>query len=107
MTVLVTARFAIDADRLETVARESSDSLHRIISSARDHGLVSHRFYGNDEGVLVVDHWPDEESFRRFFAETPEIGELMAKAGATAEPQISFYRPLAVDDVVEPTATIA
>ncbi|HVW41930.1 MAG TPA: hypothetical protein VHC18_11350 [Amycolatopsis sp.] len=75
-------------------------------ASARDHGLISHRFYGNDDGVFVVDHWADAESYRAFFAASPDIGELMSKAGATSEPQISFYRPLAVDDVVEPAATI-
>lgn len=107
MTVLVTARFAIDPNRLETVARENSETLHRIRQSAKDHGLISHRFYGNDEGVLVVDHWPDEESFRRFFAETSDIGDLMGKSGATGEPAISFYRLLDVDDAVAPTATIA
>ena len=105
MTVLMTARFAIDANRLEAVAKANSDSLRRIVQSAREHGLISHRFYGSDDAVLVVDHWPDEASFRAFYAATPDIGKLMTEAGA--EPQISFYRPLAVDDVVEAATAIA
>lgn len=107
MTVLVTARFAIDPDRLEAVARANAERMRQIVQRARENGLISHRFYGNDDGVLVVDHWPDEESFRTFFAGTPEIGELMSEAGMTTEPQVSFHRPLAVDDVVEAATTIA
>lgn len=107
MTVLVTARFAIDPERLEAAARDNVESLQRIIARAREHGLISHRFYGNDDAVLVVDQWPDEQSFRTFFAASPDIAELMREAGATGEPQISYYRPLAVDDVVEPAATTA
>lgn len=106
MTVLMTAKFAIDPAKLEQVAQKNAETLRRIVQRAKDHGLISHRFYGNEDGVLVVDHWPDEESFRTFFAATPDIGDLMREAGATGEPQVSFYRLLAVDDVVEPATSI-
>lgn len=105
MTVLMTARFDIDAHRLETVAHENVDTLRRVAHRAQEHGLISHRFCGNDDGVLVVDLWPDEASFQSFYDASPEIGELMAKAGATSEPQVTFYRTLDIDDVVVEHAT--
>lgn len=105
MTVLMTARFAIDANRLEDAARGNTERMARIVQRAKEHGLISHRFYGDANCVFVVDQWPDEDSFRTFFAATPEIGEMMAEAGATGDPEINVYRPLDVDDVVEASAT--
>jgi hypothetical protein len=35
------------------------------IETAKKHGLIAHRFYGSEDGskVLVVDEWPDRQSF--------------------------------------------
>lgn len=107
MTVLMTATIDVDAKKLEEVARQDQESLRRISQRAKEYGLIAHRFYGNDTGTLVVDLWPDEASFQKFYAASPDIAEVMAKAGATSAPQITFYRPLAVDDAVEPATTAA
>lgn len=107
MTVLMTAAFDVDATKLEDVGRQDRESLRRISARAKEYGLIAHRFYGNENGVLVVDLWPDEASFQKFYAASPDIAEVMGKAGATSAPQITFYRDLAVDDVVEPATTAA
>lgn len=62
--------------------------------------MISHRFYGSDDEILVVDEWPDQESFQRFFGAHPEIGELMGQVGVTSEPTISFWRKLDTHDEV-------
>jgi hypothetical protein len=49
---------------------------------------------------MVLDEWPDEESFQRFFAAHPEIGELMGQVGVTSEPTITFWRKLDTHDEV-------
>jgi hypothetical protein len=46
----------------------------------------------------VVDEWPDSESFRRFFNDSPDIGEMMAEAGVTSEPAPVFWRELDTPD---------
>jgi hypothetical protein len=48
---------------------------------------------------MVLDEWPDPESFQAFFAETQdEIGPMMAGADMQAEPEISFWRELNTHD---------
>ena len=49
---------------------------------------------------MVVDEWPDAESFQRFFeADQPNIGPLMQEVG-TGEPEITFWRKLETGDEV-------
>jgi hypothetical protein len=49
--------------------------------------------------VLVIDEWPDEGSFQKFFEASPEIKDLMERAGA-GEPSIEFWHHLDVKDEV-------
>ena len=49
---------------------------------------------------MVVDEWPDPESFQRFFeSEQETIGPMMAQV-ATGEPEITFWRKLETGDDV-------
>ena len=48
--------------------------------------------------MLVVDEWPDADSFQKFFASSPEIPEFMAEAGARGEPQPVFWHELDTAD---------
>lgn len=105
MTVLMTARFDVDPARVEAIAKANPERLQAIVQRAKNSGVIAHRFYGRDNGVFIVDQWPDEESFRRFFTTSPEITQMMVEAGVTADPEVTFYRALDVDDVVEPATT--
>ena len=53
--------------------------MQAILDSAKEHGVIAHRFYGSDDGqIMVVDEWPDEQSFQSFFQENGErIGAMM------------------------------
>jgi quinol monooxygenase YgiN len=97
MSVLMTLRVSGDARTIEATEQPVLDA---IISSAKENGLIRHRFYGTDKEVLVVDEWPDQESFQRFFDATPEVKQLMDRAGVTEPPQIDFWHPLDVNDAV-------
>ena len=61
---------------------------------------MAHRFYGSEDGqIMVVDEWPDPGSFHKFFeANRAQIEPLMASIGATAEPEITFWRKLETRD---------
>lgn len=63
-------------------------------------GVTKHRFFTNGSEVVVVDEWPDRESFQRFFESETEIGQIMAAAGVTSEPSIEFFDRMDVDDAV-------
>jgi len=102
MPVLMTLRAQGDPRRLEEHARANRDEMRGIVELAGRHGLLAHRFYGSDDGrIMVADEWPDQESFRAFFEEAaPRIQALMDAAGMTSEPEVVFWRKLESHDEV-------
>jgi hypothetical protein len=100
MSVIMTLRVQGDPDKLEQLVRESPDRVKSISDRAQEFGLIAHRFYGAEGQIMVVDEWPDPESFHRFFeALAPEIGPMMEQV-ATSEPEITFWRTLETHDGV-------
>jgi hypothetical protein len=96
MSVIVTLRFAGDAAKLEEFSAANEEHMQGIVDAAKGHGLIAHRFYGTDDGkIMVVDEWPDAESFQTFFAEQQaQIQPIMQEAGVTSEPEVVFWRKL-------------
>ena len=102
MSVIVTVTMTADPGRLEEIASQDPDRIRSIAQRATSHGVIAHRFYANDNGqIMVIDEWPDAESFQTFFSEAgDQIQPLMQDAGATSEPEISFWRKLETGDDV-------
>ena len=106
MSVIVTVSVSGDPGRLEDYAAANPDTLGGILDQARDRGLIAHRFYGADGGrIMVIDEWPDAESFQAFFgAMEHEIGPMMqtmmGAVGATSAPDVAFWRKLETGDEV-------
>jgi hypothetical protein len=101
MSVIMTLSFQADPEKLEQYAAENSGHLQGITEQAKGHGLIAHRFYGGDGQVLILDEWPDPESFRSFFESAmPEIQQVMGAMGVTDEPSPSFWRKLDTHDDV-------
>ena len=101
MSVLMTFRIAGDARRLEEFAARNEQKMRDIAERAKQHGLISHRFYGSDNEILVVDEWPSPDDFQSFFSATEsEIRPMMAEAGVSGEPTITFWRKLDTKDDV-------
>jgi hypothetical protein len=101
MSVIMTLYIQGDPAKLESIAAEDPERLRRIAEKAKEHGLVAHRFYGSGNQILVVDEWPDEQSFETFFSEQQsEIGPLMQEAGASGEPRHQFWTKLETGDEI-------
>jgi len=99
MSVIMTFVAAGDPDELERRAAQNPDAMRSIAERAKENGLIAHRFYGADGKIMVVDEWPDPESFQAFFAEQqPQIEPIMQEAGVTSEPEVVFWRKLETDD---------
>src|SRR5438270_8712607 len=99
MSVMVTLSMQGDPKQLEGYAQSNADAMQEILASAESHGLIAHRFYGTEGEIMVVDEWPDQQSFESFFQENgPRIGPLMQAAGVTSEPQPKFWRKLETGD---------
>ena len=89
-----------DPKKFEEHATSDADTMQSILEAAKGRGLIAHRFYGSDDGqIMVVDEWPDEQSCQSFFAENGErIGAMMQAIGVAAEPQPKFWRRLETHD---------
>ena len=100
MSVIVTLRFSGDPAKLEQLAAEQGDMIRGISARAQERGVIGHRFYGSGDQIMVIDEWPDAESFQEFFAaEQENIGPLMAQV-ATSEPEITFWQKVETGDDV-------
>ena len=102
MSVIVTLRVKADPKQLEEQAAADKNKIRSIADDAKNRGLIAHRFYGSDDGqIMVVDEWPDAGSFQQFFeANAAQIGPLMAGIGATEPPEVTFWRKLETYDEV-------
>jgi hypothetical protein len=102
MSVIMTLRMSGDPKRLEERAAAEPGAIRAISDRAKRHGLIAHRFYGSDDGeIMVVDEWPDRAGFEAFFEEARgEIEPLMQAAGVSGEPQVTFWRKLESRDEV-------
>jgi quinol monooxygenase YgiN len=100
MSVIMTLRVAGDPDKLERLAAEKGDVLRSIAERGRSAGVIAHRFYGSDGQIMVVDEWPDEDSFKRFFEQEQDEIRPMMQQVATGEPEITFWRKLETGDEI-------
>jgi hypothetical protein len=97
VSVLMTMRVRGNPKAVES---EDKSLLMSIVEKGKKHGVISHHFYGSEDEILVVDEWPDEESVQRFFADTPEIQGIVERSGASASPDVTFWRHLDTGDDV-------
>jgi hypothetical protein len=101
MSVIVTVLTKGDPRQVEEYASANGDAMQTISESAKSHGVIGHRFYGSGDQVLVIDEWPDGESFNRFFEENQNrIGPIMQAAGAQGPPEVNVWRKLDTGDDV-------
>ena len=98
MSVLMTLRVQGDATQLEHMRDIDPDAFARVAAEGKKAGATYHRFYATDTEILVIDEWPDEQSFHAFFTSQTEIPKMMAEAGVTEPPEITCYRKLDLGD---------
>jgi quinol monooxygenase YgiN len=100
MSVIVMLQLDADPAKMEEFAAANKDKMSGIVGRAKDRGLIAHRFFGDDAGhVIVLDEWPDAESFQSFFSESEsEIGPMLQEVGVSNQPQPQFLRALETHD---------
>ena len=102
MSVIMTLRMKGDPKRFEEIAAQNPDRVKAISDAGREAGVIAHRFYGSDDGqIMVIDEWPDAETFHGFFqAQAPNIQPLMADVGVEGEPELTIWHKLESHDEV-------
>ena len=99
MSVFVILHVPGNPDTLEQYANANAEMMRRIAAEGKAAGATRHAFAGGDGEILVIDEWPNAETFQRFFESQTEIPRLMQEGGAQGAPEISFYRKLDTPDV--------
>lgn len=102
MSVIMTLWVQGDPKKLEEFAGRERETMRAIADHAKSRGAIAHRFYGSDDGqIMVIDEWPDEQSFQTFFQEQQEpIGRMMQEVGVSSEPQVRFWHKLDTHDEI-------
>jgi hypothetical protein len=100
MSVVMGMRLSVDPGRFDEVVNGNRDRMMAIAERGKQAGAIHHRFYANEAGgeILIVDEWPDADTFKRFFDDATDIGELMQAAGVTERPTPEFWRELDTPD---------
>jgi hypothetical protein len=101
MSVIMTLVVTGDPKRMEQFASDNKEKMQAVLEAAKQHGLIAHRFKGSDDGgrVMVLDEWPDRQSFESFFREQQaEIGPMMEAVGVTSQPEPSFWHEMETHD---------
>ena len=101
MSVIMVQEVTADPNGLEQYAAGNQETVRAILEAAKKHGLIAHRFYGSEDGkkVLIVDEWPDRESFESFAEEqAPQIEPMFKAASGTEESEPTYWRELTTYD---------
>ncbi len=99
MSVIMTLWAEGDPAGVERYAAENPEKMREIVDHAAEHGVIAHRFYGSEGQILVIDEWPDEQSFQAFFSHMgAQIQPIMDAAGITGQPSPVFWRKLETND---------
>ena len=100
MSVIMALRLKGDPAKFEEYAKAHPE-MAEIKDDAVAHGVIAHRFFGSSTGneVIIVDEWPDPESFQKFFSSNAQrIGELMGGAGVEPAGEPEFWSVLDTPD---------
>lgn len=101
MSVIMTLQAAGDPKGLERFASDNPKRMQETLEAAKRHGLIGHRFHGSDDGrfLMVIDEWPDRQSFESFFREQEsEIRPMFEAAGITEQIEPKFWHELTTGD---------
>ena len=91
MAIIASLRVSGNPTDLERYAAGPGGGvMQRVSAAGKAAGAVRHTFAGNDNEVLVIDEWPDEQSFQEFFDDAgPHAG---CRPGVGARSRRRRYR---------------
>lgn len=101
MSVIMTLQISGNPKAMEQYAKDNPDKMEKVLEAAKRHGLIAHRFYGAEDvgGLLVLDEWPDRQSFEAFFQEQQvELRPMFEAAQVTGQPAPAYWQELATGD---------
>ena len=97
MSVTVIARFTVaDVGKAIEWAKSNTEVPDDITTYGKSLGQIGHKMLTDGKDLVVIDEWPDADTFRTFFAGATRMGEFLSGAGISGEPEITILDTLDV-----------
>ena len=97
MSVIVVARFSVsDVGKAAEWARAHAEVPEDITAYGKSLGQIGHRMFTDGKDLVVIDEWPNADTFNAFFAGATRMGEFLSGAGIIGEPEATILEPLDV-----------
>jgi hypothetical protein len=91
MSVTVIARFTVpDVGKAAEWARANAEVPEDITAYGKSLGQIGHKMLTDGNDLVVIDEWPDGDTFKTFFAGAERMGEFLTGAGIVGEPVITI-----------------
>jgi hypothetical protein len=90
MSVIVIGRLAADPATMKKLWADRSADFVSVAAEAKAAGALHHRWALGEDNVVLVDEWPDAESFQKFFSSNTTIPALMQSGGVQGIPEFEI-----------------
>ena len=90
MSVIVVGKLHADPARIQKLWKDRAEDFKGVRKEAEAAGALHHRWGIGDGFVVLIDEWPDAESFETFFHGNATIPSLMQEAGVQAPPEFTI-----------------
>ncbi len=91
MSVFVIARFTVaDLGKALEWGKANGNVAEDITAYGKSLGQIGHRVSTDGKDVVVIDEWPDADTFNTFFAGAARMGELLSGVGVVGEPEVTM-----------------
>lgn len=97
MSVTVIARCSVsDVRKAAEWVRAHAEVPEDITAYGKSLGQIGHRVVTDGKDLVVIDEWPDADTFNTFFAGATRMGEFLSGAGIIGEPEVTILEALDV-----------
>jgi hypothetical protein len=90
VSVIVIGRMKVDPANVEKLWADRKADFDAVAAAAKKAGAIHHRWAFGDGEVLIIDEWPDADSFNGFFSSQTKIADLMAAGGVQGPPDFTI-----------------
>ena len=91
VSVFVIARCKVaDLGKALEWGKANGNVAEDITAYGKSLGQIGHRMLTDGKDLVVIDEWPDADTFNKFFAGAARMGEFLNGAGVVGEPEVTI-----------------
>jgi hypothetical protein len=90
MSVIVIGKMKAEPATIKKLRNDRKADFQGIAKEAKAAGAMHHRWGFGDGYIVIIDEWPDGESFQKFFSSNESIPPLMEAGGVQGAPEFTI-----------------